>query len=514
MGLLSRISTGLVGSAFGERQRFLGLWFLALLLAGIAVGLGLATRDLRPMHTDEAGNAVSVGQALEGTPFVYDPRDRHGPSWFALAGLVVRVAGATDAASLTEVQVRLPSLLAWLALLLTVPWWGRVLPGPAPVLAGVWWACAAPMVYYGGYAIHEPLLVLLTMLAWLVGIAWLTANRPGVRWIWAGILGALIATGLATKETAILALGAVVMALVLAVPVARWRLEFSARRGELALLAATVVAGVLLWFSDGGRHPEGIKNLLGVFAGMGTRAAGAGHESPWSTYLAWYLLPHPRSLPWSGWVLALGFVPGAWLAWRQRRDTPLPWILALSVMILALIHSVIPYKTPWLMLQVLVPGALVAGVGWAALGRGITYRLGWPALVLGGCGALTVLLLETRQLAFRWPVDPANPLAYAHTVPDCERLAERISRQVAGHAGPVAVVGGNPWPLPWYLRRCPQVGYWPDLRALPPVGRFTAVVVLADAGDAERFFPDGWTSRVFGMRPEILAQLYLPPEPP
>jgi len=128
--------------------------------------------------------------------------------------------------------------------------------------------------------------------------------------------------------------------------------------------------------------------------------------------------------------------------------------------------------------------------------------------------AVAVLLLETRQLVLRWPADPANPLAYAHTVPDGLRLAERIGRQAADHPGPVAVIGADPWPLPWYLRKIPQVGYWPTLDAMPSGTRFTAVVLLADADGAGRFPPEGWTSRTFGMRPDVLVQLHLPPEPP
>jgi hypothetical protein len=105
-------------------------------------------------------------------------------------------------------------------------------------------------------------------------------------------------------------------------------------------------------------------------------------------------------------------------------------------------------------------------------------------------------------------------LAYAHTVPDCQRLADLVIRNSPGIDGPVAVIGADPWPLPWYLRRDPQVGYWPSLDALPPIRHFRAVVLVGEAGNQEPQLPSGWTVRIFGLRPDVLAHLYLAPAPP
>ena len=502
------------GPATATRVPGLAQVLLTLLLVGLATGLGLSAWDLRPMHTDEAGNAASVGQALEGIPFVYDPQDRHGPVWFAVATQVARLTGADDTPSLVEWQVRLPSLLAVLGLLLTIPWWCRMLGGLGPLVAGVWWACAAPMVYYGGYAIHEPLLVLLTMLAWLTAMDGIAEQRPRARLLKALLLGGLIATALATKATTLLALGAAGAAVGLLVPIATLRSFLSQRRPEVVVLSATTLTGVFLWFSDGGRQPHLLGDLLGVLPGIGTRAAGAGHQSPWFTYADWYLSPHLRGLPWSSWILVIGFLSGSWQAWRHRHEAPHAWLLTMYVLILAGLYTLIPYKTPWLMLQVLVPGALVAGLGWVFIGHTIRRQVGLLPLLLLGTGAVTALLSETHKLVHRWPADPANPLAYAHTVPDCQRLAERLAQTSSGNGGPVAVIGADPWPLPWYLRRDPQVGYWPTLEALPPTKHFRAIVLVGEAGNQEPQLPSGWTVRIFGLRPDVLAHLYLAPASP
>jgi hypothetical protein len=70
----------------------------------------------------------------------------------------------------------------------------------------------------------------------------------------------------------------------------------------------------------------------------------------------------------------------------------------------------------------------------------------------------------------------------------------------------VAVVGADIWPLPWYLRRCPTVGYWPVLPTSPE-----ATVVLSSADQSEavsRRLGPGWKSEIYGLRPEVLAILF------
>jgi len=75
----------------------------------------------------------------------------------------------------------------------------------------------------------------------------------------------------------------------------------------------------------------------------------------------------------------------------------------------------------------------------------------------------------------------------------------------------VAVVGSDIWPLPWYLRRCPQVGYWPELPGAP-----APFLVVSSAGQAERVaraLGPGWTPELYGLRSEVLAVLFIPPAP-
>jgi len=53
---------------------------LILLVALVALALRLPHLAHRPMHSDEAVNAVKFGQLLEERFYRYDPHEYHGPT--------------------------------------------------------------------------------------------------------------------------------------------------------------------------------------------------------------------------------------------------------------------------------------------------------------------------------------------------------------------------------------------------------------------------------------------------
>src|ERR1039458_2249237 len=79
---------------------------LALL---ILAALGLRTRDLaaRPMHADEANQAVKAGELLESGRYAYDPGDHHGPVLYYAVLPVAWCRGERTLAGLDELTVRL-----------------------------------------------------------------------------------------------------------------------------------------------------------------------------------------------------------------------------------------------------------------------------------------------------------------------------------------------------------------------------------------------------------------------
>lgn len=499
-------------SGLGSRR---SLWPLAFALAAIALFLRLSPGpEPRPLHTDEAVNARLLGDLLAGEPYRYDPVDRHGPILLFAARPLVAALGIDTHADLKAWHLRLLPALASAALLLLVPLLAPALPASALGWSLLWLTLAAPLVYYGGYFIHEPLFLLFS-LALLVAVRRHLAAPALPRAILAGVLLGLL---LATKATVVLTLAAATLATIahhLTRPAAP-RPPLPSPRSCLLTLAAALATAALL-FSGFGQNPSGPLDALRALFLATNRATGQGHEKPVLTYAASYLLPGTRTLPWAGWTLAATFAIGTVLAWRTRAAHPLVWWLALHAAALAVLYSLFPYKTPWLALHFLLPAALVAGLAPAAALAALPRALRPVLATMAGFALVAALLAETRALVHRFPVDPGNPLAYSPSSPDLESLPARLHAALTGRPAPVVhVYGDDYWPLPWYLRAYPNIGYY---SAPPAPGEAPAPDAIFLTGDARSLDPaaippppgaSSWRADFLGLRAELPVIVLLP----
>lgn len=469
-------------------------WTIFILIAGLALAARLPRLGERPMHTDEAVNAYLTGQLLAGDTYRYDNEDRHGPALYALALPLARLAGANHLAALDETSVRLgPVLVGALAILLfalAVPELGFA----AALVAALLWAFAPLPLFYSRYFIHETLFVAATFGFLLAGWRWLNHGSVAA----AALAGLCAALMLACKETAGLnfaAAGAVVV---------WWRVEAKKVSPRppvcgrcLALAAAAFLIPLALLYTWGGQNWSGLADLFRAGPPAVARAAGAGHAKP-----AWYylrLLAH-------GWFgpafLALALLGGGRAA---KNPGALRLTLVFAVVLFA-IYSAIPYKTPWLALNFWLPLALLAGVGAAAIWRRAKTPAARGGVALGAAVLLALVAHDSRRWCFQLPSDERNPYAYAHTGEDILRLPERL-RQIAKPNALIAVVAADAWPLPWYLRQFPRVGYWQPEQN-PGAADFYITTSLS-----EKLPPPvaGWRPEIFGLRPGVLLILWTPP---
>jgi hypothetical protein len=225
-------------------------------------------------------------------------------------------------------------------------------------------------------------------------------------------------------------------------------------------------------------------------------------------------------LKWSeGLVVALA-IAGTATAWRDgERSTPETafWhrYLACDVVLAGGILSLIPYKTPWNLLPFYVVAFAVAGCGFASLVEMTRSRLVRAV-------AVTALAIASVQLGWQawrgsvtYAADPRNPYVYAQTVPDAVRMASRIRDLAALHPDgvrmQVSVIAppDEQWPLPWYLRTMPNVGYW--TAPGDPLALQAPVVVSAieETPALDRTLADRYVSEYYGLRPDVLQALYV-----
>src|SRR4029077_7444305 len=96
------------------------LTLVLLLAAGAALLLRWPGLDRRPMHNDEAVNAVKFGQLWEHGGYKYDPNEHHGPALPYATREVARLTSTPDFVHLSEAKLRLITVAFGLGLVLLV----------------------------------------------------------------------------------------------------------------------------------------------------------------------------------------------------------------------------------------------------------------------------------------------------------------------------------------------------------------------------------------------------------
>jgi uncharacterized protein (TIGR03663 family) len=476
--------------------------FATVALFGLA--LRLPQLGARPMHTDEAVNAYIVGELLGGKAFIYDPQDRHGPALAALALPLVRLQGAKTFSDLTESQLRLTTVLAGTV---TILLFGAAVEmfGFVPCLiAALLSACAPLTVYYDRYFIHESLFVAITFGLILCG--WYALSRHSA--MLAALAAACAAVMLACKETAVLHFTALALAALL---YWFWNLRRRSLRDlwrPVTLLISVVVflllsVALFTWF---GANWGALAALGHAAPNLAARAAGEGHAQPFWYYA--YLLAGGRS---GALICAMACI-GLLQAVRKREASPFA-LLAYYAVIVFVLYSAIPYKTPWLALNFWLPIALLAGLAaatpWLAPVKHPAVRAALRASSLLVAAVAGVFIAhDTRQRVFLHPADEDNPYAYAHTSEDLLGLPPELAEMVhqEGLASPrIAVIAADPWPLPWYLRQYAQVGYWQPGQT---VGQADFYITSTDAADQYADQLKNFHAGYFGERPGVLILLW------
>jgi hypothetical protein len=133
--------------------------------------------------------------------------------------------------------------------------------------------------------------------------------------------------------------------------------------------------------------------------------------------------------------------------------------------------------------------------------------------------ALAVGSIDLGRQAWRasitYAADPRNPYVYAQTVPDAVRMAARIRNLSAIHPDgvrmQVSVIApaSEQWPLPWYLRAMPNIGYWTASGDVLALQAPVIVSSLEHTPALEKALGDRYVSEYFGLRPELLLAVHI-----
>jgi uncharacterized protein (TIGR03663 family) len=499
-----------------------------LIIAIAALATRLTALDNRPMHGDEANQAHKTGVLIEDGVYRYDPHEHHGPTMYYFARMSAAVRGETTFAQTTEVTYRIIPVIfsaAAVALLLLTR---DALGNAATIWAALFATVSTAITFYSRYYIQETLLVFFTFAC--IAAAWRFYQTQ--HYGWAVAAGAAAGLMQATKETCIIAFAAMAGGLVFAFVYNRIRpsteqpkpIPIAKLRVAIPFAIVTAIIFSVVFFSSFFTHPRGIldsvltyANYLGRGAASEAQPGGAEwHRQPWHYYLS--LLAYtkkPFGPVWTeGLILGLAGV-GAIAALAKKDASPLLRFLTAYTVLTIAAYSVIPYKTPWNALSMLHACTLLAGFGAATLIHAARYL---PLRIIVTIAILIAAAQLARQ-AYRantdFNADPRNPYVYAHTSTSAPRLGQRADELAQihdqGYDMTIQVIApnGDYWPLPWYLRKFENVGYWPA----PPEQLDSPIIVTspifleAIENNLQNYEPSHYS-----LRPGVILLMYVEEE--
>ena len=482
----------------------------ALLVLGLLIwGAWLRLHGLgdRPMHTDEAVQAVKTGDLLEHGHYRYDPVEYHGPVIYYLALLPARLAGARTLAEMNETMLRTVPAAAGLLLLLVLLGLAREWDRPSALCALGFAALSPSGVFYSRYFIQEMWLLLGT-----AGLAWCLfgyARARTARWaVGAGLFAGLMHI---SKETCVLTFAGVGLGLLVTMFKERWRPERRDwRNAGLAVLAGAALS--VVFFSSFFTNARGPLDSVLTYLNYSGKADHSEHEHSWLFYARLLGGWHERGGPWFQEIATLAFALLAVILHFLRPKQPGTAgarAIAFAFVVIAAAYFSFDYKTPWLILNLLLPLHLLAGWGVASLWRALPHPAARGVFVLLLALAAADFQRQNHFANTRFPAGPRNPFAYVHTGRDLPRLAEQILAVAA--LGPpaeevaVQVMASEYWPLPWYLRSLKNVGYWYELQPGP---RAAIVVTSPEFADQVADLESTHKPVMAGLRPGAAVHVW------
>jgi uncharacterized protein (TIGR03663 family) len=445
----------------------------AILIFIIALSLRLPYLSEKPMHGDEAVNAIKYSKLLETGKFEYDPTEYHGPTLYYFTLPVSWLSGINNLKELNETALRIIPVIFGIGLILLFFLLKPVFGWTIPLTAALLTAISSAFVYYSRYYIHEMLLVFFCYLFIIAGYRYLQTRKFAWLITSAFSMGLLIST----KETWILICFALLLSFIIIFISNKrrhnltWFLESTSKHHIAGYLIVSVLTIIVL-YSAFFTFFEGLQNVFSAFSVYVDRAGHSEiHNHPWYMYFKWLLFFNSQggSL-WSEGIIALLALIGIFSIlhkkhWDETNKTFLQFTAAF-VLVMMVVFSVIPYKTPWNFLTFWYGCIFFGAVGLKFILNLIKKNSIRQIFYLVFSITIIHLGWQSYQLSFKHSSDTGNPYVYAHPGGDVINIANKLEQLAMHHEEGyqlhIEVIAKNSdyWPLPWYLRNFDKIGWW------------------------------------------------------
>jgi len=520
-----------------EQRSFDLLWIgSCAAITAIAAFLRFAALSMKPFHHDEGVNGWFLTTLFREGAYKYDPANYHGPTLYYIALAFSKVFGNELNTTTVRASVAIWGVLMVVLCFYLRPYIGKI----GSLFAGLFVAVSPGMVFISRYFIHEIFFVFLSLAVVIATVFFIEKKKAGafsVFWMaiilltcflpstltlaskiagentttlwlmrglfffveaalvffvmrmlidWNGgravyllLAAACVALLFATKETAFITLGTMLIAWACvwlwrrlyrpAVEAADGEIDdrglnwsnFSSAMGSrtdrmllLSAGAVLIVYLIVLFFSSFFTYAEGLQGFYQAYA-IWTKTGNKDHtQNGTLAYLRWgFRMEAPIFI-----LSALGFIIA--LIRSRHRFAIFTGFWAFGLLAA---YTIIPYKTPWLALSFLLPMCIAGGyaIGQLAAGKSNACRFAAAAL---GVAAAAIMTYQTYELNFVRYDDDQMPYVYAHTRRDFLDMMREIDHYAEksgkGKEAQIEIVSPDYWPMVWYTRDYAHADYW------------------------------------------------------
>ncbi len=425
-------------------------WYLILILL-IGGFVRFYLLDIKPPHHDEGVNGWFAEQIASTGFYHYDPSNYHGPLHFYILYIFKILFGRNLYA------LRAPSIIFSLLSIYWVTLFSRFFSRKLCLIAALAIAISPGCVFYSRYAIHETGFVFFNILTlWgLIGLFY----EGRLRYLISTCFG--ITLMILTKETYVIHLACLLVTF-LFVLIAKNRLGLSLAKQswnikDLVIILFLCCTLIVYFYSDAFSDFKALSNLYLTF----TPWVKAGTESGGHAKSCFYwlkLFVKYESIALAGLILSFGYI------FKSQK-----LIKAISIygVLIFLIYSIIPYKTPWCIISILWPFYFVFGNFFTDC-----LQSRWRnEIVLISALIFICSLVSCRQLNFINYANKNEPYVYVQTFPDINNVSQPILQLVKENPAYYNLKGvvlhSSEWPLPWILGDFKRIFYYKSLLDAP-----------------------------------------------
>ncbi|OQZ03634.1 MAG: hypothetical protein B6D34_06850 [Candidatus Brocadia sp. UTAMX1] len=463
---------------------------------------------LRPFHSDEGVNSFFLLNLFDRNYYHYDPANYHGPFLYYIGLIPFYLFGISD------FTFRLmPALFGVMIVALFYPLRRRL--GTMGLLTtGLLVAISPANAFFSRDTIHEIYLVFFS-LAVVVSFFLYTETKKS-RYIYFAVTS--IAFVITIKETYILTFAVYALSLAFAYCYEMISLSKGVRflyckdtfaafanhckknRYAVGISVGILILITFLFYSSFFSYYTGIKSILTtlkIWTKTGTHSGG--HAKPFFYY---FKLLYKFEFP----TLVLG-IAGFYYSFRHGNKFTV--FIAAWAILIYITYSLIPYKTPWLILNILLPLSIMGGIFvnsiFGVMREKWHYAIFYPLFI----GIFGFSCYQSLMLNFNNYDDERYELVYVQTKRDIYNLLDRLKSlsNTCGQNMAINVVSREYWPLPWYLREYKNAKFWGGIIENPNA----PVIIVDKTGETElkKKLKGNYKKERFALRPGVWLTAYI-----